>query len=146
MLAAAAVSGCSDSGPETFKAKGAFGGAVLSRSHVEPGVSCQFFDGTVRVGDELVLKGESDEVLDKAKLTPGTMQDLACGLSFEFGAVPAGRGKYRLELASGAYPAVDATEQDLRANWANVSVRSPSDAISTRGAAPKVKVTPYNGP
>lgn len=141
-----AACGGGDEGPGTFDVNGTFGGTIETASRIHAGKSCEFFDGTVRVGEAIILKGASGQILGKAELTPATMEPIVCQMGFKFAKVPAGQAGYTLELESGTYPAVTATEQDLRARYANVEVRSATDVARAGGdLKTKVKMSPYNG-
>ena len=141
----AALTACGDKSPDTFNVKGSFGGTVTNNADIKPGKSCTYMDGTVLVGEALVLKGASGQILGKANLTAGSMRPIVCMLDFEFKNVPAGESGYTLELESGTYPAVTATEQDLRAASANISVRSALEVMTSGGVGQvKIKMAPYN--
>ncbi len=135
---------CGGDKPETFTVTGYFGGTIMDESKIHAGSSCEFMDGTVRVGEALILKGASGQILGKALLTAGTMKPVVCQLGYKFEGVPAGQSGYTLELESGTYPAVTATEADLRATAANITVRDPLGVVWGKTSG-KVKMDPYNG-
>ena len=139
------VTSCGERG---FDVRGRIGGIVSEDSGTEPGKSCHFLDGVIRVGDRLNLTGGQGQLLGSVELDPGIMDRSACDLQYQFRGVRAGESSYTLELESRAYPAVNASEQDLRADMANLQIRSQSDIwfakAQGRPVPPAIYMAPFN--
>lgn len=139
------IAGCGDRG---FDVYGRIGGVVSEDSGTEPGKSCHFLDGIIKVGDRLNLMGGQGQALGSVELEPGIMSRSACDLRYQFRGIRAGESSYTLELESRVYPAVRATEQDLRADMANLQIRSQSDIwfakAQGRPVPPLIYMAPFN--
>lgn len=124
---AVAVSGCGDTGPETFTVKGVVLGTVGNPGQIKEGRYCEFTDGTVSVGDTLVIKASDGSLLGKASLTEQSMNFAVCLFAFEIPGVRAGEAAYSLKLDS--FDAVVATESELRSEKLSLDIRGPMDVI-----------------
>ncbi|AEF40244.1 hypothetical protein [Hoyosella subflava] len=122
---------------DTFPTEGAFIGASGNLISTSGREACQFPDGRITTGDQVVLRGADNRVLALAELTPlpgfvkalqNSDQPFTCAWSFTFDAVPAGEAGYTRELTG--FDSLVVSEADLR--------ESPTVAVRGLAAEPKV--------
>jgi hypothetical protein len=93
-------------GTQTFDVQGSLGG---NAQKVRPNGDCVFPDGTYAAGEQLVLRGASNQILATSSLE-GPQSEYAasgiCEMPFSFKDVPAGEAAYQITIGSSAAPLV----------------------------------------
>jgi hypothetical protein len=125
------VAGCESSGPKTFTVHGVVLGAVANANDIVAGKSCKYFDQKLSVGDPVVVRGSSNEMLGTGKLASDDMDHYpTCILHFDIKGIPAGQAGYT--ITAGGYQPLIVTEDDLRQEPVGLLTRGAMDVLTGR--------------
>jgi hypothetical protein len=94
-------------------------------------VSCKYFDQKLSVGDPVVVRGSSNEMLGTGKLASDDMDHYpTCILHFDIKGIPAGQAGYT--ITAGGYQPLIVTEDDLRQEPVGLLTRGAMDVLTGR--------------
>lgn len=131
------VTGCGSPTPETFAVHGVVLGVVANAKDIKDGDSCKYFDHKLSVGDPVVVRGPSNEILGTGKLAGGDMDHYpTCVLHFDIDGVLADQAGYT--IAAGGYQPLIVTADDLRQESVGLLARSAFDVLAGRSAEMKL--------
>lgn len=138
-----AISACGGDDTEagTFIVKGYLIGTTDDRSGFERGVSCEFYDGIVTVGDPVIVRGADDTILGKTALVDIGGLDVgpACSFGFTVAGIKAGEAAYT--IAAGPYDPIVVTEEELRDKDFGLGARRSRDAANGERIPLKVRLS-----
>ena len=126
--AALTLTACGSSEPEKMTPTVTVSG--IANKATEGSKACQFHEGTVRDGAEIIMRGADNQILGKTSLAVVDVHDAGgkrsmCVFNAEFANVPPGEAAYQVQVSG--FDQVIFTEDEIR-NGANINYRDDLSA------------------